>query len=181
MKVTHQKRLAERVNEPLTVTDISAIGSYIHAASRNSVPTSKYVADVLMRDFINLLAVPVTYVAYDGAVELHHWVNVTVDGSFLIDATGDRFNAQSFRDYSYRVTPWVYRLYPWVSASQGNGKLLYFSYNHAPQPVVPDIPTFSDASIVEYTSQPWNKDFRCICIDEDLVTPARYSEYLYQS
>lgn len=162
MKLTHQKR-QHAPKKFFTLDDLSYVASFVRLANEDHLMTSHDIADALCDEFYDLSAVPVQYLTHDGIVETSHWVNLTSDNMYVIDATGDRFSYIDPAKYKNQVTPWIYKHYPWAPKRYRN--ILYFSSNHMPcSNITSSLPNLTDVGIARGTRSIYNKGLRCICI-----------------
>lgn len=157
MKVSH--RTVQHVVERkfFTLDDITELIHTTRAVNYKEPISSKTIAELFAEEFYNLEAVPVKILIRDGAFETTHWVNVTKDGQYVIDATGDRFDFTSFLRYKSHLTPWIYK------KSKTSG--FYFSSNHLPSAPPEGVgKDYTDIDIMMLSRIPFTRPTRCIVI-----------------
>lgn len=150
-------RIVPRTRRFFSIDDIAEIADFVRTQNEDGPACSKDIALSIANHYYNLEAIPVGCLIYQGTVESTHWVNITSDGQYIIDATGDRFGETNFAEYRNQVTPWIF--------VRSGSKRTYFSTNHLPM-IYPDMfgTHFNDIDIVLQTRSPFCKQTRCICI-----------------
>lgn len=156
MKIDRAKKTINAITPSYSTLDsLFEITATIRELNREKLVSGKDIAIYLSSKFDDLDIAKVSGLIHSGTVETSHWVNVSANGKFIIDATGDRFNREIyFAKYRHGLVPWVYRLH------QEN---MYFSINHMPTNRPEDLEVIpTDIDIVKLTKGPFYRDLRCI-------------------
>jgi len=146
----------DRQSGDWSLNDLVTFVNVVRRANIITLLDSKEAADILSAMYSDLHTVCVNFLIHEGAVETHHWVNVTSDHRFVIDLTGDRFSYSDFYEYTSKVTPWIYSL-------QGD---LYISSNHLPAWEEEISPIMTDMDIVFRTT--YFSGLRCLSIPKKI-------------
>ena len=156
MKIEHRSRGVElsSFDSLADLTNITQIIRDASSADNARILPSKKVAVLIAEHFSNLEAIPVSILIYRGQFETTHWVNVTSNGEYIIDTTGDRFDYTNFSKYRHEVVPWLYHKY------RDN---IYFSSHHMPVQRLEDLEAVpSDIEVLMQTRSPFHRGLRCI-------------------